>query len=117
MIVTCASRRGRRGAGRGTRERRRGVAVAAGPVAAGREGVGKPTLGGRPAAGAATRAGGGPNNDGWPLCLFQASQIRNSETENTTQSKVRRISVMGAVSVEGGARNGLGVRRRARAGR
>ena len=44
--------------------------------------------------GAATRAGAGTKNDGCPLCLFQASQIRNSEAENTTQRMLRRMSVM-----------------------
>jgi hypothetical protein len=46
-------------------------------------------------------AGAGLKKDGCPLCLFHASQIRNRDIENTTQSRVRRISVMG------GARNSL----------
>ena len=39
-------------------------------------------------------ASGGAKNEGWPLCLFQPSQSRNSEAENTTQRMVRRISFM-----------------------
>ena len=42
--------------------------------------------------------GAGANIDGLPLCLFQASHNRTSETENTTQRMVRRMSVMGGSS-------------------
>ena len=39
--------------------------------------------------------GGGEKREGWPVCLFQASQIRNSDIENTTHRIVRRVSFMG----------------------
>jgi len=44
---------------------------------------------------AAVLRGGPPKIDGWPLCLFHASQSRTSDIVKTTQSRVRRISVMG----------------------
>ena len=46
----------------------------------------------------ATAAGLGANIEVPPLCLFQASHNRKSETENTTQRMVRRMSVMGGSS-------------------
>ena len=69
-----------------------GAAVVPGNAALG---VGRPL-----AAGSVTGAdadfatGEGPNSEGWPLCLFQASQISTSDIEKTTHSRVRRISVM-----------------------
>ena len=48
-------------------------------------------------AGAATRAGGGPNIDGWPLCRFHDSQMKNSEARKMPHSKVRRMSVMASI--------------------
>ena len=50
------------------------------------------------AAPAATAAGRGLNMPGLPFCLFQASHSRTSETENTTQRMVRRMSFMGGSS-------------------
>ena len=88
------SRRRRRRGARAPRPGRRPAWRAATGPAVAVDGVGRPTLDAGTVAGAATRAGGGPKNEGWPLCLFQASQIRNSEAENTTQRMLRRMSVM-----------------------
>jgi hypothetical protein len=81
-------------------------AEAAGTAAVAAAGAARPGTGTPPtAAGVApeaapTAAGliacaGGLKNDGCPLCLFQASQIRNKDIEKMTHNKVRRISVMG----------------------
>src|SRR5436305_6286765 len=72
-----------------------GVAPAAGPgkPAAG-TGVGAGVAVG--AAGVATRAGG-RNIDGWPLCRFHDSQMKNKEARKMPHSRVRRMSVMDGV--------------------
>lgn len=61
-----------------------GTPVSAGDAAA---------AGGVAAADAAGRVLG-ENIDGCPVCLFQASHSRTRDIVKTTQSKVRRISVM-----------------------
>ena len=43
---------------------------------------------------AAVFAGAGLNIDGCPVCFCQASHKNTKDMENTTQSMVRRISVM-----------------------
>ena len=71
------------------------VGVAPATVAA----AGTPAADGAVLAGAAPDAAtglgtAGANIDGWPLCVFQASQSITSETENTIQRMERRMSVM-----------------------
>jgi len=68
------------------------VGVATATVAAG---AGNAAAGGVEAGAlAALRAGGDPNSEGWPVCLFQASQSSTSDIVKTTHKSVRRISVM-----------------------
>ena len=74
-----------------------GVATGRAPVALA---VGTPTCdaGSAPAGAALTAAAGrgeAENIDGWPVCLFHPSHSRTSDMVKTTQSRVRRMSVMG----------------------
>jgi hypothetical protein len=46
----------------------------------------------------------GPKIDGLPVCLFQASHSRTSDIVKTTQSRVRRISVMSSIQYRSAAR-------------
>ena len=69
-------------------------AAATPPVA---DGIADADAGVGVADGAATRAGGGPNSVGWPLCRLHDSQRKNSEAMKMPQSRVRRMSVMTAI--------------------
>src|SRR3954471_17685985 len=91
-IVTCWLGAGADAAGAAaTGAPTAGVAVTAAP---GRPlpGTGVGSGAGVGAAGAATRAGG-PNMDGWPLCRFHDSQMKNSEARKIPHRRVRRMSV------------------------
>ena len=64
-----------------------------------------------------TRAGGGPNIDGWPLCRFHDSQMKNSEARKMPQSRVRRMSVMAASREDAAAHAGAAKQGAEEAGR
>ena len=98
-VVTLTCVLGAGGAAGGAAGTAPGVATAAGAGVV--AGAGTAVAAGGAAGAVVGAVGRGPKIDGSPWCLFQASHSRTSDIENTTHSRVRRISVMERSSVKG----------------